>query len=495
MWFWNKIHFGKYYNTFLKSSVFKFIFTKYLAFGIQLINSFLIAKYLGVFYFGLYGFFSLVLSYLLYGNFGVNYSINVIVSQDVKAIEKNSAYFSQAIIFTVFMYLIFFLVYILLKFAFSFNYFEEYLFDKYFYVTILIALLQNINNTYVSIYRIYNKLDAVNYFYLTLPTINLIMILFFNDITLFWSLIFANVFANIVNLYIFSNKSPITFNFKFNFYVCRIIIVRGFYLLLFVLSSVLLINIVKSVIVANYNIEEFALFTFSISFVASSIMLIESINFLFFPKMLNKFSKLNTSNEIQDLLTKIRELYLPIVIFTLFGTIMILPLVFKFLPKYYGAFTTIGFLSLYQLFNANNFGFTTLLLQKNKENYVTLIGFFTIGLFVLFSFIGIKYFKVDFSVIGLILAFVMMINNFLVFYFGSKIVLLKTDLYLIIKDSLNIKYILPFLLCVMLLQINKNYLFVLLFFIAFILLNYKILIKNVKFAVNLIKHNEKLELE
>lgn len=477
------------------SNIIKFVSTKYLAFGLQVINSFLVAKKLGVYYFGIYGFATMLLQYLSYTNFGVNYALNVILSTNKEFKLQSSRYLSNSILLTFLFGLLVLVLIVPFRFTGFFADFYKYKVDYYIILIGFLAILQNVNIVFISIYRIYAKLNEVNYFYLTVPLISFFLLIFAKGEVLFYYLLYGMLIGNFVNFTVFYINSPTKIIYNLDKNISLQLLKRGLQLLFYNLSFYLILLSARTIVSKYFNVEEFAFFNFSIGFITSTVMFIESINFLFFSKMLNKFSKLETINEIRDLLSKIRELYLPFVIFTLFGMILILPLIFIFLPKYYNAFTTIGFLSLYQLFNANNFGFTILLLQKKKENYVTFIGFLSIGLFILFSLIGIKYFNVGFSSIGLILALVMMMNNFLVPFFCSKLVLFKTDIKLIIKDSFNFKMILPFLLCVVFLNFNKNYFFVVIFFITFILLNYKILIKNIRYALNLIKHNEKLELE
>ncbi len=73
----------------LNNTIIKYILSKYLAFAIQLINSIFVAKNLGLYYFGVYGFSTLIIQYLSYSNLGVNLSYSVLCSDvNTKSIKQ-----------------------------------------------------------------------------------------------------------------------------------------------------------------------------------------------------------------------------------------------------------------------------------------------------------------------------------------------------------------------------------------------------------------------
>jgi len=133
-------------KTIVNSNIIKFVSTKYLAFGLQVINSFLIAKKLGVYYFGIYGFATMLLQYLSYTNFGVNYSLNVILSTNKEFKAKSSNYLSNAILLTTLFGLLIIMIIITSKLTGFFTGFDKYKIDYYIILIGLIALLQRIIN-------------------------------------------------------------------------------------------------------------------------------------------------------------------------------------------------------------------------------------------------------------------------------------------------------------------------------------------------------------
>ena len=64
----------------MKFGIYKFTLSRYLIFILQLGRGFLLARFLGPFYFGIFGFLLLIQQYLVNTNFGVNHALNVKLS-------------------------------------------------------------------------------------------------------------------------------------------------------------------------------------------------------------------------------------------------------------------------------------------------------------------------------------------------------------------------------------------------------------------------------
>ena len=142
----------------LKNNIIKFIFTKYLTFALQMLNSILIAKKLSINLFGIYGFAILILQYFSYSNLGLNYSYSVISS----SIKKDANYNKNDLISTSLNLQIIISLVLLIVFLIGskLNLFNKYNFNDYFFILIIITILQQINILLVNIFRIENKKAA-----------------------------------------------------------------------------------------------------------------------------------------------------------------------------------------------------------------------------------------------------------------------------------------------------------------------------------------------
>ena len=67
--------FGKIFQLiFAPSSV--YVIIRYVTYAMQFVNAVLLARYLDVFYFGIYSFIMLAMQYMSYSNLGINESLN-----------------------------------------------------------------------------------------------------------------------------------------------------------------------------------------------------------------------------------------------------------------------------------------------------------------------------------------------------------------------------------------------------------------------------------
>lgn len=479
----------------LQSNIIKFVSTKYLAFGIQVINAFLIAKNLGVYYYGIYGFAILLLQYLSYSNFGVQYSLNVVLSTSKQTSEKSSKLFTYAILFTILISLLLLFIATILYFNDFFLQFKKYSINSYIFIVLLCSLFQNLNNVFINLYRIYAKLNEVNYFYLTSPFLQLVVLFLFNSTDLFYALLISQLLANLINFLIFVKNNPVNFKFSFDFSIFKELITRGISLLLYNISFYLILLSAKTIVGYFYKVNEFALFNFANNYLVAILMLIESINFLFFPKILNMFSKTENNNEILLLLKKIRKVYLPVVFFTLLISFLILPIIFIFLPNYKESYLSIAFIILAQLFQANNFGFSTLLLQRKQEKMLALFGFISVSIIIILSIITKLFLNISFSYIGLYIAIAMFFYNILTVYWSNKIVFNKKSIKNTLGNIIDLKLVLPIILNMIIIIFYPHYYISIICLLLFIIINRKLLIDNMKYGIVMMQNNEVLKIK
>ena len=137
----------------LKNKVILFIFSRYGTYVIHFINSLFIAVHLGPYYLGIWGFITLIISYLNHLNFGINHSVTAIIS-----IHKSKDFYVHKIIGTATTMLIGLSVIVVLFFAineiFNLNFGSKYNFSIYAPVVVLIAVLAHFNNLLSAIFSL-----------------------------------------------------------------------------------------------------------------------------------------------------------------------------------------------------------------------------------------------------------------------------------------------------------------------------------------------------
>jgi O-antigen/teichoic acid export membrane protein len=433
-----------------KSPIFHYIITKYLSYGLQFINAFLIARYLGLFYFGIYGFTNLVLQYLSYTNLGVQYSFNVLVSTEKNiSLEKTRVYLSNSILVSIIIGICILILVILAFYLGLLDQLDKYMFKEYYIVIIVTAVFQYLNNIYINLFRIFNKLQLINLSGILPSVMMIICLFFFREKELFWALLYAFMLSQIILVVLFVIRAEVKFQFRLDRSVSDSLIRRGIFLLAYNLSFYLIILTARTLVSYFYSVKEFGLFNFANSLSVAIMMLIGSFGFLVFPKMLNRFSILE-GTELISFLEKSRRIYLFGTFFIVFISIAFLPLIFEFLPEYKGARTTIIILLLSQIILENNFGYPTLLIQKGKEMTLTLFGYIAVLVVLLtglFFTVIMKYGAVFLSVSVVISVIV---YSQMVIIQGNKITgqfKSRLSLYLYVY---NYRYFLPLLIFVIL---------------------------------------------
>lgn len=439
----------------INTTVIKFILSKYLAFAIQLINSIFIAKNLGLYYFGVYGFCTLIIQYLSYSNLGINFSYSVLCSDvNTKSIKQditNSAMNIQLIIS--------FSLLIIFAFTYSFNLFPKYNFNEYYFLIIVTTIIQHINNLYVNVFRIENKIKEINLFFLIVPISQLIVIILFKDRTLFYILFYAVIIGNFISLLIFLKSRPIEIKkikfFKFS--MARKILGRGFFLLVYNLTFYGIILTARTLVSHYFSIESFGLFNFSNTISNAIFLLLGSLNFLFYPKLINSISK-KTNQELVVFIEKIRMFYLTLTMFIVLISIIFAPILFYFLPQYKDSIFSLQILILAQLIINNSFGYSTLLIQRSKEFLMTIFATISIIIVILASIIGIKYsYRLETVAFAVVLGVI--VYNLLIVYLGSKSIGIYRGLLHMIIETFNYKLFSPIILFIFLSVFFNTYYF------------------------------------
>jgi O-antigen/teichoic acid export membrane protein len=363
--------------------------------------------------------------------------------------EKTIIYLSNSVFVSVIIGLCILLFVIVLYYVGLLDSLDKYMFKEYFLIIIVTAIFQYLNNIYINLYRIFNKLQLINLSGILPSAMMIVCLFFFKEKRLFWALMYVFMLSQIIIVTLFVVRSDVKINFKFDRIICNSLIKRGVFLLAYNLSFYLIILTARTIVSYFYSVEEFGLFNFANSLSMAIMMLIGSFGFLVFPKMLNRFSILN-GNELIGFLEKSRKIYLFATFFIVFISIAFLPLIFEFLPEYKEARTTIIILLLSQIILENNFGYPTLMIQKGLEKTLTFFGYIAViavlltGL--LFSVI-LNYGSVFLSVSVVISA---VVYSQMVIIQGNKITgqfSSKLNLYLYVY---NYKYFLPLLTFVIL---------------------------------------------
>ncbi|WP_320113083.1 oligosaccharide flippase family protein [Draconibacterium orientale] len=459
----------------LKNKVLYYIFSRYATFFIQFINSLFIAVFLGPYYLGIWGFIRLVIEYLNQINLGISHSVNAIIS-----IHNNKEWYIKKIIGTSITMLISLSLFIILFFIanklLNLNIGSKYNFSTYAPAVAAIGILAYFNSLFSNIFRVYGKVTEIAINQSAFPVLMLITILIFRGENLLWALVGANFIAFLLSFILYLYKTPVNLRPQFICRLAKTIQTKGWHLFVYNTSFYLIIISTKSFISGYYSVEEFGYFTFAYSLANVVLLLLQSFSFLIFPKLINRMA--NAANEkVLELLVIVRDLYVTSSHLLAHVAILLIPVFILYFPQYQKAENVFKLTALTVVLYSNAFGYSSLLIAKRNEKklgYFALmaLAFNIISIWVLAELFNVNF---EFVILGTMLA--NFIYIFLLTYTGRKKMDLKTDTFIILKDTYPIRLFIPFFLSLFLIILTTNGFFFLIPIVLFIILNNKELVK------------------
>jgi len=363
------------FNKFISNEAFRFVFYKYLSFAIIFVNSFLLNLKLGVYVFGFYAFYKLLLSYSSYSNCGLNYALNVLpASEKITSSYKINKSFSDSLLYNFIFSLISVLFFLFL--IDEYVIFETYNVTRYKYLLIIIYFFRQINILFVSYNRLNNNIKELNVNYLLPPILELILLCFSFQIEwdLFICVLYVYFFSQIT-LLIINLRTLNKLNYKFTgFEINRELLKKGVYQLLYNFSFYAIMLALRTIFSHSSSVEVFSEFSFVFSVSEALFLSTGAITFLMLPKLLNKISNL-TNYKIFVEYNKHYNFSNSII--CVFSVLMI-PILNLFFPVYDRVEEYLILMLIAQFFLNSSFVYNTILINKGKEDIMIYSGVFAI---------------------------------------------------------------------------------------------------------------------
>ncbi len=469
-----------------------YILNKYGIFVISFFNSLFIAVKLGAFSLGIWGFINLIIGYMVYASLGIPNSLNVIVSKNkenthyVKDIYHNSLGLLSIIIFVLLA------IYCLLNYS-NIQIGEKYQFSKYSTIAIIIIISNLVNGNLSILLRIYNKVNLISLTQSFYPILTLLSLFLFDKSNLLDVLIYILLVSNILTTLLYLIFSPFKFGLKYNLNLMKYIQTKGIYLFVYNASFYFIMLSTKSFVSDNYSVEDFGLFTFSFSFANSALLLLTTLSFLIFPKMIAVLSSKNNVAVIHSL-DRIRSVYIVFSHLLIHFAIFIYPFFLYFFPQYLGTLTSFQLIGLTLIMYNNSFGYQTLLMARDKEKLLALLSFGALILNILLNYILSNIYKVQFSYLILSTLIAYFIYVIALTFFGRKSLQLGVSFRDVNNDVNSSKILIPYLVSFICIVAKVHVIFFLVPLILIIFLNRNTLKDIVKSGVNLLKNPNTLNI-
>ncbi len=362
------------FKSFFSNGIVPFAMVRYVSLGLQFIATLLIANKLGPFYFGIWSFIILAKQYLAYTNFGVNYSLNAILSTNFERDEEyKKNIFQNALVATLIFFVIILAVWVIYYFSNS-DVFDKYDFKKYSLLLLIFILVENFNQIFINLYRVYSKIKLIAIFRLLIALSRLIPVLYLSGEELIYGLLYYQIAFSVLSYGLFVLNSPIPFRLKFNFMEFKILIKRGISLLFYNLSFYFLIISTKTFISYFYSVEVYGEYGFAAQLASIAQLGMGTISFLFFPKFLNRLKEEREKNLITKNLDMIKNVYSTLYIIITLVTVCFIPVIEVLFSDYEQIKEIFIALLLVNVVLSFSVGHNSLLIAWGKEMILTIIG-------------------------------------------------------------------------------------------------------------------------
>lgn len=387
-----------------KNKVFNYVFSRYAIYGIQFLNTLMLAKLLSPVNFGIWGFTQLIINYFNHIDFGVPSSFNTLAAIHKK--NKKYVYFNFNASLTLtsllsVLVIVFFTIMYLIEYDFG----SKYNFNAYLIPVLLIIVLSYFNKLFMNLFRIYNKLKAITFYQSIVQLVVLAtFILFSND--LIYYLLLGMIFANVLALLVFIYDSPVVLKLNFSKRLLSQIQKSGIYLFIYNASFYFIVLSTRSVISYFYEVEEFGWFNFAFSLAAVIELILSAFMFLIFPKMINRLAQ-QSNEEAYTTINYLQSNYTLIISSMSYMAIALFPLFLYWLPEYTNSITAFNLILLTKLVYSNCYGSPVLLMAKKQERKLALVAFIVLLINILCSilFASVFNFSFDQAVLGTFVAY------------------------------------------------------------------------------------------
>lgn len=428
-----------------------------------------IASFLGPYYLGIWGFINLVLSYSAQLNLGISHSVNVLLSVN----KQNEKYVKQIIGNGLSMVLG---LSVVVALFYLFTYFggitigEKFNFYNYLLPVVVIAIITHFNGLLSNIFRVYGKVFAIAINQSLYPIMILVVFPFFRGENLLWAMVLTNLASVLIALAIFIIQSPVRLNLRFNFNLIKHIQQKGWYLFIYNTAFYFILLSTNTFVSRFYSVEQYGLYTFSFTLANTVLLLLNSISYLIFPKMINRLSRAE-NEQIRNLLVKTRAGYTSLSHLLIHTLIVLVPLLLVLFPQYEGIDNVFKMIALTLAVYTNLFGYQSLLIARNKEKFIANISLISLILNIVLTYVLITIMKAPLYLV---------ISGTMIVYFiyvltmgvaGRKEIGLTNNILQTLKDTFPIRIMIPYIVSLFLIQMNVGNVFFIIPLVLYLLLN------------------------
>lgn len=427
----------------LKNKVVFYLFSRYGTYGLQFLCSLLIASKLGPYYMGIWGFLLLILSYFEQIHFGISNSMNVLYVLNKDDVTERDRYTLNSMLLIGVLCLGVVAIYVIFLLRDN-NTIGKYNIGAYSFLICVIAIFQYIQQFLTTLYRVKNKLWIVALVQSVISILTFISVLVFAKERLLYALLLSYLIGYLFSVVLvpFTKVLPSLVFQDLQIKYQKVILKKGFYLFIYNTCIMFMVITIRTIISQYYTIEEFGLFTFSYSLAHAFLLLLQSLSFVVFPKVIWKLAE-NDTEKVKSMVNQYRSCYITSSHILLYSSLLMFPLIVMYLENYRDGLKAMEFIALSFLMQVCSVGYAELLISRNKEKTLAILStgalLLNFLLAICLALVKISFDKVIFSTMVTYLLYA-----FFVSIYAHKL-LGEVNIKNAIKTVLPLKIVIPFI--------------------------------------------------
>lgn len=349
-----------------------FTASRYLSYALLFLRGLLVAKFLGPYFFGIWGFITLYQQYLSFTSMGIQYAINTelaLLEADDK--RRRDALINSSFTLTVFIFVALIVCAVVLQYL-NVDIFKNEGSGQFIILTFVIGGLQHFRELFANIFRVFNDYWRIAAGELLIAAVTLLVVFFFKDESLIYYLLIAWAGALTISILFFVIRAPFKIRFHVDRVEAKILFSIGLPLLVYSISYYLMTLSSRTIISIFYDLDIIGYYTFAYTITNATLLGLNAASWVFYPVILARLKEGTEESELRNTISKVTNLYGVAVVMIVYVCIICSPVFYVFLEKYKPAGPALNVLLLSQAVLSLGFIFNTLAIARKKHNQLAL---------------------------------------------------------------------------------------------------------------------------
>ncbi len=420
-----------------------YLASRYGTYALQFFISLIIAAKLGPYYMGLYGVVLLIINYFAQFHFGIANSLNILLVHNKDNKDKFNDYVGNSLTLVSALGVCIVLLF-LYYWIFGINYIKQLSVDEYLPYICAIAVLEHFDGVFTNILRVKNFVKQITIIQSLNVICNTAVVFFFEEKSLVLALVISLLVSNALKavVAIGCNIIPKVGDIHVSKSTQKEILTKGFCLFIYNSCLMFVLIVARTLINSNYSLEQFGYFTFSFTIANAVMLLLDSLAFIIFPKLIDVLSS-SDMIKVNSSMCMIKDLYISTAHLFIYIAMMLFPVLLWFMPQYKDALTSMNLIALTVLMSTNTFGYSTFLLAQNKERTSAILAFSTMVISVCMGLLFVKVLQVEFDQVILSTLITYLVYSVACMVVGERLIGVNGKL-ASLKSAFPVRLFLPF---------------------------------------------------